>query len=460
MHFICRFTAFIAISLFSFSAIAQPQDFQLVDGIIGVVGDEIILQSELNDRILQEQMQGKSITPNDACLLFEDMLLEKLLLHHAKVDSLEVGDAEVMDEIDRRLAYYINMFGSIEAFEAEYGKSVAQWKDDFGKPIREQLLAQKKQQEISQKIRTTPAEVIEYYEGLPLDSLPLIPEEISYSEIVIQPQILDEQKHALRNKLDSVRLLVVNGSMSMTLAATRFSEDPGSKYKGGCYTNISRRQFVPEFEEAVFDTPIGGYSEVFETDFGFHFVKVTDKRGEQYSACHVLMKPKVDPSELDRCGLIIDSLHTDLVAGVKNFDSAVLEYSTNETSSNQKGQVVNARDGGIKFGVDELDPSIYFILDPLAEGGFSSPVRLVDADGNGYWAILRLDARHPAHRANPNDDFALFQSQVESELRFKDLEKWVKKHVGITYIRLDPAYDSCNFNMDWDEYIWSSQKEK
>jgi|GEM_PF-2725357 len=121
MHFICRFTAFIAISLFSFSAIAQPQDFQLVDGIIGVVGDEIILQSELNDRILQEQMQGKSITPNDACLLFEDMLLEKLLLHHAKVDSLEVGDAEVMDEIDRRLTYYINMFGSIEAFEAEYG---------------------------------------------------------------------------------------------------------------------------------------------------------------------------------------------------------------------------------------------------------------------------------------------------------------------------------------------------
>ena len=210
----------------------------------------------------------------------------------------------------------------------------------------------------------------------------------------------------------------------------------------------------------MFDTPIGGYSEVFETDFGFHFVKVTDKRGEQYSACHVLMKPKVDPSELDRCGLRIDSLHTDLVAGVRNFDSAVLEYSTNETSSNQKGQVVNARDGGIKFGVDELDPTIYFILDPLTEGGFSSPVRLVDADGNGYWAILRLDARHPAHRANPNDDFALFQSQVESELRFKDLEKWVKKHVGITYIRLDPAYDSCNFNMDWDDYIWSSQKEK
>ena len=135
MHFICRFTAFIAINLFFYSAIAQSQEFQILDGIIGVVGDEIILQSELNDRILQEQMQGKSITPNDACLLFEDVLLEKLLLHHAKVDSLEVGDAEVMDEIDRRLAYYINMFGSIEAFEAEYGKSVAQWKDDFGKPI-------------------------------------------------------------------------------------------------------------------------------------------------------------------------------------------------------------------------------------------------------------------------------------------------------------------------------------
>ena len=434
--------------------------FQRLDGIVAVVGNEIILSSELDEMILQERMQGKGIGPNQKCQLFEDMLFEKLLLHHARVDSLEVTDAEVMDEIDRRLAYYINMLGSIEAFEAEYGKSVTQWKDDFGKPIKDQLLAQKMQQEVNQKVRSTPAEVLEFYEATPKDSLPLIPEEISYSEIVIQPQILESQKQELRFHLDSIRRLVVEGKMSMTLAATRYSEDPGSKYKGGCYTDIRRGQFVPEFEEAVFDTPVGGYSGVFETDFGFHFLRVTDRRGEQFSACHVLMKPKVDINELEKNGLTIDSIYTSLKAETKTFDQVVLKYSTRESSANQRGQVVNPRDGGIKFGVDELDPNIYFVLSSLSEGEISEPMQLIDGDGNGYWTILKLDARHDAHRANPYDDYALFQSQVENEMRLEAMDKWVRKYIAQTFVRIDPSFDSCDFNMDWYEYIWSSQKEK
>ena len=323
-----RLSTLLALILASSAAIAQPDSFQLLDGIIGVVGDEVILHSEMQERIVQEQMQGRNIGPNETCSLFEDMLFEKLLLHHARIDSLEVTDAEVMDEVDRRLAYYINMIGSVEAFEAQYGKTVTQWKDDFGKPIKDQLLAQKMQQEVNQKVRSTPAEVIEYFEATPKDSLPLIPEEISYSELVIQPQILESQKLELRFKLDSIRNLVAEGKLSMTLAATRYSEDPGSKYKGGCYTDIRRGQFVPEFEAAVFDTPIGGYSEVFETDFGFHFLKVTDRRGEQYSACHILMKPQIDANELDRNGEVLESVYSNIQSGSINFDEAVLKHST------------------------------------------------------------------------------------------------------------------------------------
>ena len=155
-----RITAMISFGLMVVSAIAQPDSFQLLDGIVGVVGDEIILHSEAQERILQEKMQGRNISATDECQIFEDMLFEKLLLHHAKIDSLEVTDAEVMTEVDRRLAYYINMLGSIEAFEAQYGKTVTQWKDDFGKPVKEQLLAQKMQQGINQQVRATPAEVI------------------------------------------------------------------------------------------------------------------------------------------------------------------------------------------------------------------------------------------------------------------------------------------------------------
>ena len=439
--------------LFSLSLLAQPgnSEFQLLDGIIAVVGDEIILNSAIEDRALQTRIEGGEVDESQKCIFLEELLFEKLLLHNARLDSLDVTDGEVMDEIERRLAYYIKMLGSVESFEAEYGKSVAQWKADFAEPILDQLLAQRMQQTISQEVRATPAEVMEYFENTPVDSLPLIPEELSYSEIVLQPVISDKQKQAVRTTLDSIRNLVATGQLSMTLAATRYSEDPGSKYKGGCYENIARGVFIAEFEAAVFDTPVNGYSPVFESDFGYHFVRVTDKRGEQFSACHVLMKPRVDPLALENQNAKIDSIYASLNAGSTTFERDVLSFSTRESSKNSKGQVVNPRDGGLMFGVDELDPNLYFLLEPLEMGEISSPVQLVDIDGNGFWTILRLDDRKAAHRANPKDDFALFQSQVENNMRALDMNEWIDEHIFDTFIRISPEYIDCEFNMNWKQ---------
>lgn len=439
--------------LFSLSLLAQPgnSEFQLLDGIVAVVGDEIILNSAIEDRALQTRIEGGEVDESNKCIFLEELLFEKLLLHNARLDSLDVTDGEVMDEIERRLAYYIKMLGSVESFEAEYGKSVAQWKADFTEPILDQLLAQRMQQTISQEVRATPAEVMEYFEKTPVDSLPLIPEELSYSEIVLQPVISDEQKQAVRTTLDSIRNLVATGQLSMTLAATRYSEDPGSKYKGGCYENIARGVFIAEFEAAVFDTPVNGYSPVFESDFGYHFVRVTEKRGEQFSACHVLMKPRVDPLALENQNAKIDSIYASLNAGSTTFERDVLSFSTRESSKNSKGQVVNPRDGGLMFGIDELDPNLYFLLEPLEIGEISSPVQLVDIDGNGFWTILRLDDRKAAHRANPKDDFALFQSQVENNMRALDMNEWIDEHIFDTFIRISPEYIDCEFNMNWKQ---------
>ena len=439
--------------LFSLSLFAQPGDseFQLLDGIVAVVGDEIILNSAIEDRALQARIEGGEADESNKCGFLEELLFEKLLLHNARLDSLEVNDGEVMDEIERRLAYYIKMLGSVESFEAEYGKSVAEWKADFTEPILDQLLAQRMQQTISQEVRATPAEVLEYFEKTPVDSLPLIPEELSYSEIVLQPVISDRQKQAVRTTLDSIRNLVATGELSMTLAATRYSEDPGSKYKGGCYENIARGVFIPEFEAAVFDTPLNGYSPVFESDFGYHFVRVTDKRGEQFSACHVLMKPRVDPLALENQKSKIDSIYASINAGSTTFERDVLSFSTRESSKNSKGQVVNPRDGGLMFGIDELDPNLYFLLEPLEIGEMSSPVQLVDADGNGFWTILRLEDRKAAHRANPKDDYALFQSQVENNMRALDMNEWIDEHISDTFIRLSSEYINCEFNINWKQ---------
>ena len=439
--------------LFSLSLFAQPgnSEFQLLDGIIAVVGDEIILNSAIEDRALQARIEGGEADESNKCGFLEELLFEKLLLHNARLDSLEVSDGEVMDEIERRLAYYIKMLGSVESFEAEYGKSVAQWKADFTEPILDQLLAQRMQQTISKEVRATPAEVLEYFDNTPVDSLPLIPEELSYSEIVLQPVISDRQKQAVRTTLDSIRNLVATGQLPMTLAATRYSEDPGSKYKGGCYENIARGVFIPEFEAAVFDTPLNGYSPVFESDFGYHFVRVTDKRGEQFSACHVLMKPRVNPLALESLNSKIDSIYASINAGSTTFERDVLSFSTRESSKNSKGQVVNPRDGGLMFGIDELDPNLYFLLEPLEIGEMSSPVQLVDDDGDGFWTILRLEDRKAAHRANPKDDYALFQSQIENNMRALDMNEWIDKHISDTFIRLSSEYINCEFNINWKQ---------
>ena len=430
---------------------AQPSSdaYQRIDGIVAVVGDEIVLSSDVRDRVTQAQLEGREVSSDNECGLIESILFEKLLLHNARLDSLEVTDAEVMGEIDRRLTYYLQMFGSLEAFEAEYGKSVAEWKAEFQDPVREQILAQKMQAEIDQTVRSTPAEVQDYFDAIPADSLPLIPEELSYSELVMQPEVGEAQKMRTRNTLDSIRTLVSTGKISMTLAATRYSEDPGSKYKGGCYKNIVRGQFVPEFEGAVFETAIGDYSPVFESDFGFHFLRVTDRRGEQYSACHVLMKPTFDPRALEIMAATIDSVSVQLALGETSFDAAVLRHSTREATRNQKGQVVNPRDGGARFGVDELDPNVFFLLQDLQPGDVSAPVQLVDEDNRAYWAMIRLEERFPAHRANPTDDYALFQQQVEADMREEALSKWIDKRIGETFVRVDDPYRDCAMDMPW-----------
>jgi len=443
----------LATALCVAAAWAQPDtegtDFQRIDGIVGVVGDEIVLASDIRERVTQARLEGNAVTEAQTCGLLESILFEKLLVHNARLDSLEVTDAEVMGEIDRRLTYYLQMFGTVEAFEAEYGKSIAEWKADFQEPVWEQLMAQKMQAEIDQNVRSTPAQVQAYFDGLPIDSLPLIPEELSYSELVLQPEVGERQKLRTRTTLDSIRTLVVTGKMSMTLAATRYSEDPGSKYKGGCYTNIARGQFVPEFEGAVYDTPVGDYSPVFESDFGYHFLRVTDRRGQQLSACHVLMKPTFDPSALDAMQAQIDSISLQLALGDTKFEAAVLAYSTREATRNQKGQVVNPRDGGTRFGIDELDPNVYFLLQDLREGEVSAPVQLFDDDQQAYWAMLRLDKRHPAHRANPQDDYAMFQQQVEADLRQDALMRWVNRRIGETFVRIDAPYRTCTLEMPW-----------
>lgn len=461
-----RFTVFFALAFTALSSIGNAQDgepaakataaFIPIDAIVAVVGEGIILESEveaqafaMKAQMAQTGQSMRELTEVQRCNLIEDLLFQKLLVHQARLDSIEVTPSEVMDEIERRLAYYIQMFGTVEAFEAEYGQSVSEWKAEFEDPVYEQLLAGRMQAEINQQVRATPAEVNQLFVSTPADSLPLIPEAVRYRELVMQPAITEGQKADVRNFLDSIRTLVSTGKMSLTLAASRYSEDPGSKYKGGCYENVGRGQFVPEFEAAAFDTPIGDMSPVFETDFGFHFLRVTDRRGQSFSACHVLVSAKVDPIALEAMGDDMDDVMAQIERSESTVEDAILNHSTREETRNQGGRVVNPRDGGTLFGSDELDPNLFFLLNAMEPGEISEPIQLIDDEDQGYWIAVQLEERVAAHRANPTQDFGYFQTLVENELREKQLQKWTLKAIDYTYVRIDPPYDACGFKNQW-----------
>ena len=439
------------------SAAAQPQsepqqpelqqpDLQQLERIIAVVGNEIVLQSDVDAQIFQMEASGMPV--GDVCPVVEQLMLQKLLLHQARLDSIEVDDGEVTAQIDRRLEYYIRMFGSLEAFEAEYGKTVAAWKAEFREPMREQIMADRMQAEIEGQVRATPRDIADHFADIPSDSLPLIPEELRYSRLLIEPEMTEAQKLETRGVLDSIRSEVVSGKLSLTLAAMRHSEDPGSKYKGGCYEDIRRGAFVPEVEGQVFATPEGAFSPVFESDFGFHFVKTTNIRGEVFSMCHVLMKPTVPETALTAAAALADSVAVLLAADSLTFEEAVSKYSTDEETKNQGGRVINPRSGGLFHGVDELERTQFFLINELRPGEHSQPTAVDGAEQQAY-GLYRLDERKPAHAANPQQDYELFQMKVEADLRQAKLDKWTRRRLAETYVRLTDDFGSCTFDQRW-----------
>lgn len=441
----------LACFLFGVNFISAQSQGDVIDRIIGVVGNEILLQSEIENDLLGMKMQGTDPDGNSKCDAIEDLLFQKLLLNQAKLDSLVVSEGEVQSQIDSRLEYYLSMFGSIEAFEKEYGKSIAQWKSEFHEPIKEGLLVQQMQYKLETNTDATPRDVQDFHDSFHPDSLPLISEEVRYSQIVYEPQATAEEKEQLRLLADSIRREVVSGKLTMTVAAMRHSDDPGSKYKGGCYEQVRRGMFVEEFENAVYNTDIGDVTPVFETPFGFHFVRVTKKQSDSFGACHVLFSPKVDDDDLIKAQVLLDSLSQAIRADSLSFDRAAARYSTEEETKNQGGKVPNMRQGGMKHQVDQLERDIFLVLNNLKIGEVSDPIMREDPGGRPYFVIFRVDSRSDAHVANMREDYLMFKQMAEAKMRQESLEKWVKRKLRDTYIRLLDEYKDCEFTFPWFE---------
>lgn len=443
-----RHALLIFLVLHSVLSWAQPRK-ETVDRVIGVVGDEVILYSDLKAQELEATQGRESFSPEERCETLENLLYQKLLLHRARIDSVEVTDVEINQQVEQRLNYYVQMFGSVEQFESYYGKTVAQMKDEYKDLIRDQLLVQKEQQELTKNVKVTPADVQKFYEAIPKDSLPLIEEQLVYSQIMFDPQIRESERSRVITFLDSIRKDIIAGRTSMSIQAAKWSEDPGSKYKGGCYPLQRKGSFVPEYETAVASTSEGGYSPVFKTVYGYHFVKVIEKRGEYYESCHILVAPKMVTMDLQYVQSKADSVYSALTTDSLSFEKAALRFSTDEDSRNQGGQVVNPSTLGTRHPVSSIAPETMLVLRDLKIGQMSQPVLITKADGNQAYAIYKLVGRVNAHRATLEDDYEIFKSEAEAQAKQKEADKWVRKYIDKTFVQVNEEYRSCTFQFPW-----------
>jgi len=432
----------------STSAIAQPKG-QLIDRVVAVVGREAILQSEIVARTEQARSSGITITDQFICGELEDLLYEKLLVEQGRLDSVVVDEAQVTGELDRRIRYFASQLGGEKELEKFYGKSVAEIKADFRDQIHDQLLVQNMQQRISGDVRLTPRDVQRFYQRIPADSVPFINAEVEYSQILRIPKPSDEEERRVRRRIDEYREQIIKGEKDFCTVAILFSEDPGSAKDCGQLGMVPTGVMVPEFDAVALSLKEGEVSQVFKTQFGYHFMQLIERRGEQYNARHVLMRPQVSNADLQRERVFLDSLAAMIKAGKEDFATLAGRHTDDEESKGTNGLMIEPNSNSTRWDMSSLDQQVFFVLDKLKPGEVSEPQLVVLPDASKAYRLLKLILRTEPHKANLKDDYRLIQQAAEGKMRAESIDNWVKERLQGTYVRLAPEFGSCTFNHDW-----------
>lgn len=428
---------------------AQPE---LLDKIVAVVGDEIILQSQINEQLLQLKEAGEKIDDELTCQVVEQVLFSKLLICKAEEDSVFVPAEQVDYELDRRMRFFISQFGSQEKMEKFYGKSILELKSELKDMVEEQLLVQQMQQTITADIKVTPADVKAFYKSIPKDSIPYIDSEVQVAQIVKKPPISNEEKERIINKLKEFKERVNNGESFGTLAFL-YSEDPGSARENGELGFMTRNMLVPEFARVLFSMKPGEVSNVVETEYGFHIIQLIEKRGQEANGRHILLKPRVKPEDLYNAKLYLDSIFTVLSSSDSiDFDEAASKFSDDEETKNNGGVLMNPMTGTSRFALDELskvDPGMFFLVSRLKENEISKPEVWNTPDGGKAYRIVKLISVSEPHVANLKQDYFRLQTLTKAQKQADFLSTWVQDNLDKYHVKIDADYHQCKFEHHW-----------
>lgn len=441
-------TLLYTIILLIFSANICFAQEQVIDEVIAVIGSYPVKYSDLQRLKKQMEEQGEEGVILSDCELLEQLLFQKMLVYQAQVDSVEVNDKQVEQELEKRIRFFAEQLGSEQKLEEFYNKTISEIKDEFRDDIREQLVAQTMQGKIAGDIKITPSEVRAYYNSIPSDSLPFINSEVEIGHILKNPPVAQAEKDAVKEKLEKLRERIIGGTDFASMAAL-YSEDPGSAARGGELGFMSRGQLVPEFEATGFNLKEGEVSRVIETLFGYHIIQMIDRRGEQYNLRHILLIPKTSPADLYNAQLSLDSIYNYLLTDTIKFDKAALKYSDDAETKYNGGLIVNPQSGTTRFEVSELDKQLFFTIDQLKVGEFTKPMAYVTPEGKKAYHILYLKSRSEPHKANLKDDYQRIQNVAASEKQARTINDWIRKRRKSTYIQIDQKYHSCIFKNNW-----------
>ncbi|MDN3668595.1 peptidylprolyl isomerase [Echinicola jeungdonensis] len=449
----------LSFCLLSFSLFAQSKEDkqekpegQVLDKIIAKVDNYIILESDLQKAYVDAVSQSQEgFEAPSRCDIFESLLINKLLVAKAEIDSVIVTDAEVMLEADRRFSMILQQFGGDEDMLVEtYGKTAEQLKAELHDKLKEQQIISKMRKNITQNLAVSPAEVREFYNQIPKDSLPFFSAEVAVGQIVKKPEVNREEKDRVADKLREIKQKILDGEADFAKMALRYSEDPGSKTRGGDLGFSQKGAMVPEYEAAALKLREGEISEPVESDFGYHLIQLLEKRSDSYNSRHILIKPKPTKEDIKRTERELDSLRNLIALDSIEFSKAAKEYSEDRNTSDNGGFFTDPTTGANRLTLRTLeDPILYFTLDTMKVGTLSHAISYEEQNqrtGESEPAVrlLYYKNRFPAHRANLKDDYEKLKAAAKKKKESEILDEWFKLAKEEVYIDIDPAYDRCN----------------
>ena len=439
-------------SLYIFIIMFFIQDFlfsQSIDKIEAIIGSEMLLTSDIENQYNQFLSQGMIDTENVRCDIVNDLLFQNLLVHHAKIDStINVSNDDVDQEVNKRITYFEGELGSLKRVEDYFKRSIESIKEELSYVVKEQFFSQKMQTSIINDVKITPNEVRDYLFNLNDDDIPLIPTQLELSQLVILPEISEEEKKIIKDKLNNFRKRVYDGEDFKVLAAL-YSDDVGSANNGGELGFMSRGELVPEFERAAFKLNNNEISEVVESTFGFHIIQMIERRGEQISVRHILIKPKFSSLSLRNAKEKISAIKLDIDSNIIPFEDAVIKYSE-DNSKNNGGLIINSSTGSSQFTLDQLDPSIRYLVENMNIGDMTPPSLTKSNDGTqAAYRIVKLNNKIDEHKANIADDFDKLKEYALVNKKQSIIDKWILNNIPNTYIKVSEDLSICSCYKKW-----------